>query len=151
MNISRLLNKDLIKIGIEAETKEDIISELVNFALENNAPIRNEKKLIRAIIEREKKSTTALGMGIAIPHGRSFEARDFFIVFGISKHGKDFDSLDMEPVHLFFLMSAPPDNDTKYLKALKGLSESLRSDELRESLRNAENQDIAYFLLKDSG
>lgn len=151
MNISTLIPKNMIKIGIEAEEKEDIIKELIDFAAENSELIRNERKLFKAIIEREKKSSTAIGLGLAIPHGRTFEARDFFVVLGISKEGKDFDSIDGEPVHLFFMMSAPPDNDTKYLKAIKELSESLRSDELREKLINVENTDKAYFLLKSSG
>jgi len=151
MNISRLIPKNMIKIGIISDEKEDIIKELIDFASENSDFIRNERKLFKAIIEREKKSSTAIGLGLAIPHGRTFEARDFFVILGISKEGKDFDSIDGEPVHLFFLMSAPPDNDTKYLKAIKELSESLRSDELRESLTNVDNIDKAYFLLKSSG
>jgi PTS system fructose-specific IIC component len=150
MNISHLISKKMIKIGIDAEEKNEIIKELVLFATENSNYIRNEKKLLKAIIEREKKSSTAIGLGIAIPHGRTFEARDFFMVLGISKEGKDFNAIDNQPVHLFFLMSAPPDNDTKYLKVIRELSESLRSDKLREKLINADNPDKAFFLLKDS-
>ncbi|MDD2714509.1 MAG: PTS sugar transporter subunit IIA [Candidatus Wallbacteria bacterium] len=151
MNISKFLPKEHIKIGIESDTKEGMIQELIDFILPKTNLIRNQKKLFRAILERERKASTGIGMGIAIPHGRTFETRDFLMVLGISAEGRDFQALDNLPVHLIFLMSAPPDNDTKYLKVIRELSASLRDDAVRESLIMAENPDTAYFILKNTG
>lgn len=151
MNISRFLTKECIQIGLSGETKEEILTEMVEFACNVTDVVRNEKKLLRAIIDRERKASTGIGMGIAIPHGRTHAVRDFMMVLAIDTEGKDFDTLDNEPAHLFFLMSAPPDNDTKYLRVIRELSESLRDENLRQELIDCDNVDKAYYILKRSG
>ncbi|MDD5092074.1 MAG: PTS sugar transporter subunit IIA [Candidatus Wallbacteria bacterium] len=151
MNISRYLPKNCIKIGLAAEDKESVILELVGFAAFATGMVRNERKLLQAVMERERKASTGIGMGIAIPHGRTFAVRDFLMVLCIENRGRDFEALDNQPAQLFFLMSAPPDNDTKYLRVIRELGESLRDEELREKLKQAETVDEAYFLLKGTG
>lgn len=151
MNISRFLTKDLIRIGLQAEERDEILQELVHFLSEKSPIVRNENKLFKAVLEREKKASTGIGMGIAIPHGRTFAVRDFVMALVICPEGRNFNSLDGQPVNLFFIMSAPPDNDTKYLKVIRELSESLRDEEMRRQLISCGDSDTAYFLLKSSG
>jgi mannitol/fructose-specific phosphotransferase system IIA component (Ntr-type) len=114
-------------------SKEAILEELVDL-LEQGNRLGNKTKLVLDFVNREKKATTGIGMGVAIPHIRSMQAKDFTIAFARSTEGYDFDSLDGQPVHLFFIMAAPPYDDSLYLKAFKALAEMLQQKSLRQQL-----------------
>ncbi len=149
MRISRYLKEEAIKLemttvieplqeGASPEKwrqagKGKVIEELV-LMLEAGHRIGNRTKLINDFINREKKATTGIGNGIAIPHIRSLQAKDLTLAFGRSTEGYDFDSLDNEPAHLFFAMAAPPYDDSLYLKVFKSLAEMLSYDSFREEL-----------------
>lgn len=121
----------LEKWRLAAKTK--IIDELVS-VLEEGYRIGNRSKLVTDFVNREKKATTGIGNGIAIPHIRSLQAKDLTLGFGRSTEGYDFDALDEQPVHLFFVMAAPPYDDALYLKVFKSLAEMLRYDSFRQEL-----------------
>ncbi len=149
MNISRALTEELVKLEmttivepLEEDTseekwrqqgKEAIIEELVSL-LENGNRIGNRAKLLNDFINRERKATTAIGSGIAVPHIRSMQAKEFMIAFARSTTGYDFGSLDGEPTHLFFVMAAPPYDDSLYLRVFKSLMEMLQYDSFRDEL-----------------
>ncbi|MFZ5980463.1 MAG: PTS sugar transporter subunit IIA [Candidatus Zixiibacteriota bacterium] len=149
MRISRFLSENHIKLDMQTviepleegaslekwrlDAKERIISELVDL-LEQNGRVGNKTKFILDYVNREKKATTAIGDGIAIPHIRSLQAKEFMLAFARSKKGYDFESLDGKPTHLFFIMAAPPYDDSLYLKVFKTLAEMLRFDSFREEL-----------------
>lgn len=149
MNISRFLTEDLIKLEMstvieslpEGESltrwrqngKEQILDELVSL-LESGNRIGNKTKLLADFINREKKATTGIGNGVAIPHIRSMQAKKFIIAFARSTYGYDFDAPDKKPIHLFFVMAAPPYDDSLYLKVFKALAEMLQYDSFRQEL-----------------
>ena len=156
MDISRFLKPELIKLEMETEIecdpecqlhpdkllwrrKEAILGELVHL-LQKSGRVGNPKKLLIDFVNREKKATTGIGHGIAIPHIRSMQAKQFIMGVARSKEGYDFDSLDNGAVHLFFVMAAPPYDDALYLKVFKALAEILRFDYLREELMNATSE-----------
>jgi mannitol/fructose-specific phosphotransferase system IIA component (Ntr-type) len=85
-------------------------------------------------VNREKKATTGIGDGVAIPHIRSLQAKEFMMGFARSSHGYDFDSLDGQPAHLFFIMASPPYDDNMYLRVFKALAEMLQYDTFRREL-----------------
>ena len=149
MRLSRYLTEASIRLEMETvieppaegislkkwcqEGKRLIISELVDL-LEVGARIGNRTKLINDFVNREKKATTGIGYGVALPHIRSLQAKDFMIGFARSKPGYDFDALDHKPTHLFFVMAAPPYDDSMYLKVFKSLAEMLQYEKLRQEL-----------------
>ncbi len=152
MNISRYMNERLVKLEMDThidppeegtsierwrqQSKEQILFELVDL-LDENARVGNRNKLLLDFVNREKKASTAIGSGIAIPHIRSKHATEFMIALGRSIKGYDFDSLDGKPTHLFFIMAAPPYDDSLYLKVFKTLAEMLQYDSFREELMSA--------------
>jgi PTS system nitrogen regulatory IIA component len=154
MNISRFLTEEMIVLDFKSNlepppeeansdkwqqrNKERILSDLVDI-LEISGKIGNRCKLLTDFINRERKASTAIGDGIAVPHVRSMQAKDFILGFARSKEGYDFESIDSKPVHLFFAMAAPPYEDNLYLKVFKALSESLQYESFREELMQAEN------------
>ncbi len=149
MNLSRYFTEDLIKLEMttvieplgEDESaerwrqsgKELILEELVSL-LEVGNRIGNRSKLLLDLINREKKASTGIGHGVAVPHIRSMQAKEFMIAFARSTEGYDFGSLDGNPAHLFFIMAAPPYDDNLYLKAFKALAEMLQYESFRENL-----------------
>ena len=156
MNISRYLDPQLIKLEMETQIECDpdsqmhpdkllwrrkraILYELVEL-LEKSGRVGNPKKLLVDFLNREKKATTGIGHGIAVPHIRSKQSKEFIMGFARSKEGYDFDSLDNGSVHLFFVMAAPPYDDALYLKVFKALAEMLQFDYLREELLNASSE-----------
>jgi mannitol/fructose-specific phosphotransferase system IIA component (Ntr-type) len=156
LNISRFLKPELIKLEMETNiefepdkevhpqkrlwmVKEAILKELVGL-LENSGKVCNKNKLFLDLLNREKKATTGIGKSIAIPHVRTIQVRDFVIGFARSKEGYEFDSMDGKPVHLFFIMAAPPYDDTLYLKVFKALAELLHSDSFSKELFSASSE-----------
>jgi mannitol/fructose-specific phosphotransferase system IIA component (Ntr-type) len=153
MNISRFLKEELIDLNFIVEqepppdesnsdkwkvrNKERILSGLVDI-LELSGKTVNRSKLMIDFVNRERKATTGIGDGIAVPHVRSMQAKEFIIGFARAKQGYDFDTLDEKPVQLFFVMAAPPYDDNLYLRVFKALSESLQYETFREELLNVE-------------
>lgn len=149
MNIGHSLTEDLIKLELKteiepfnesgsierwrAEGKEKLLDELVSI-LGHDARIGNRKKLLEDFINRERKATTAIGYGVAFPHVRSMQAKEFMIAFARSTKGYDFGSLDGQPAHLFFVMAAPPYDDKLYLRVFQTLSEMLHDESFRQEL-----------------
>ena len=113
--------------------KKEILKELV-YLLNRSGKVVNKNKLLLDFFNREKKATTGIGQGIAIPHIRSMQAREFVIGFARSKSGYEFDSLDKKLVHLFFVMAAPPYDDNLYLKVFKALAEMLQFEHFIQKL-----------------
>ena len=156
MNISRFLKPELIKLDMQTEIESDpdsqvhpdkllwrrkqaILCELVEL-LENSGRVGNPKKLLVDFLNREKKASTGIGHGIAIPHIRSMQAKEFIMGFARSEEGYDFDSLDNGSVHLFFVMAAPPYDDSLYLKVFKALAQMLHFDSFREELLSVSSE-----------
>ncbi len=153
MNISRFLKEEQIDLDFVAEqepppeesnsdkwktrNKERILTRLVDL-LELSGKTVNRSKLLTDFINRERKATTGIGDGIAVPHVRSMQAKDLIIGFARAKEGYDFDSLDGKPTQLFFVMAAPPYDDNLYLKVFKALSESVHYESFREELLRVE-------------
>jgi mannitol/fructose-specific phosphotransferase system IIA component (Ntr-type) len=149
MNLSRYLTEELVKLEMntvldpppengsfekyQIRSKELILSELVEL-LDSGARIGNRTKLLLDFVNREKKATTGIGFGVAIPHIRSMQAKEFMLAFARSHEGYEFDSLDKEKVHMFFVMASPPYDDNMYLKAFKQLATMLQYDSFREEL-----------------
>ena len=154
MRFSRILTDSTIKLEMDTvveplaegeseqkwllEGKRLIINELVDL-LEGGARIGNRAKLQNDFFNREKKASTGIGDGVALPHIRSLQAKDFMIAFARSTAGYEFDSLDKQPTHLFFVMAAPPYDDTLYLKAFKSLASMLQYESFRQELMAAES------------
>ncbi len=149
MNLARYFTEELVKLEMDTvieplseeesvpkwrqRGKEVVLDELVGL-LESGSRIGNRSKLLTDFINREKKATTAIGDGVAFPHVRTMQAKEFSIAFARSSEGYDFDSPDHKPSHLFFIMAAPPYDDNFYLKVFKSLAEMLQYESFRNDL-----------------
>lgn len=136
MQIMDFLSKKAIVTDIKSTKKEEVIKELLD-ALINAGEVekRQRNKLIDGLMTRESLGSTAIGQGIAIPHAKSESVNKLVAAFGLSKRGVDFDSLDGEPVYIFFLLLAPQDSAGPHLKALARISRLLKDKYFRDNLR----------------
>ncbi|MCX5711250.1 MAG: PTS sugar transporter subunit IIA [Candidatus Omnitrophica bacterium] len=135
------LSKKAIAIDLKSSKKEEVIKELVDVLIAaGEIEKRCKNKLIDALMARESLGSTAIGQGIAIPHAKSDCVEKLLGAFGLSKKGVDFDSLDGEPAHIFFLLVAPQDSAGPHLKALARISRLLKDKYFRDSLRAATDE-----------
>jgi PTS system nitrogen regulatory IIA component len=151
MKISDFLCPDAVTADLKAKNKEEVIDELVTLLVASGAIEKKHKsKIIEVIMAREALGSTAIGQGIAIPHGKSDCVSKLVSGLGVSKKGIDFDSLDGEPAHIFFILIAPQDSAGPHLKALARVSRLLKDKYFRESLKSAkDSRDIAELVSQE--
>ncbi len=144
MNIGEVLNHTsptLFLPDLKATDKQGILTELVE-GLISGTEIRNPDTIMQMLQSRENLGSTAVGPGIAFPHGRTLAVQKLTILIARSGAGVDFDSEDGEPTHLFFVLIAPPqDRDHRYIKSLAALIDRTQDADLRTKLMEAEDYD----------
>ncbi len=142
MNTNDLIEhfkEELFVPEMKAGTKEDALQELLDIFVEQKY-VRNPKIALEMLHQRETLGSTGIGKGVAIPHGRTTAASDVVIAFGKSEAGIDFNSIDKKPVHLFFMVIAPPhDEGNIYLPVLGSLVTILNDKENRDKLMNVKD------------
>jgi PTS system nitrogen regulatory IIA component len=140
MKIMDFLSKKAIVTDLKSVKKEDILSELVDVLIvAGEVEKRNRNKIIDALMARETLGSTAIGQGVGIPHAKSDCIKKLVAAFGLSRKGVNFDSLDAEPVYIFFLLLAPADSAGPHLKALARISRLLKDKYFRDSLRQCQD------------
>lgn len=139
MRIFDFLAEDAIKIDLQAKNKAEVIEELVEILVKNKR-ITDKKNAIKTLLEREELGSTGVGQGVAIPHGKSNTVKELIGALGISKAGINFDALDGERVHLFFLLLAPDGVGGTHLKALARISSLLKDKHFRKILLEAKTK-----------
>lgn len=116
--------------------KESVLGEMVDL-IAAGSRVGSAKRLLSDISNREKKASTGLTDGVAIPHVRTREAREFTMAFARSTPGLEFDCIDGNPAHLFFFFIAPPYDDTVYLRIYKQLAEAFTFTDAAQNFLNA--------------
>jgi len=133
VKITDFLNVEGIIPDLAAGDKQAVLHELAEkFAVAGGAP--GGDRVLAVLKEREKISTTAIGEGVAIPHGKLANVERLRAVFARSIAGVDFASLDGAPTHLFFALIAPEDGAADHLKAMARISRLLKDTAFRDRL-----------------
>ncbi len=147
MKILGVLQKETIISDLKSQDKKEILEELV-------APIAritgvNHKDLVRVLMDREQLGSTGIGGGIGIPHGKLKQLESLALGFGLSRKGVDFESMDNQPTHIFFLLVTPENSTGLHLKMLARISKILKHDPFKEKLLNAANNDEIFSIIKE--
>ncbi|ASK61449.1 PTS fructose transporter subunit IIA [Virgibacillus phasianinus] len=140
MKITELLSQDTIILDLQAQSKKDALNELAN-QLDKAGKLNDKQAYINDIFSREEQSTTGIGESIAIPHAKSSAVKVPAIAFGRSESGIDFDSLDGQPAHLFFMIAASEGANNDHLEALSRLSTFLMDEKFREKIYQASSKE----------
>ncbi|QUF65938.1 PTS fructose transporter subunit IIABC [Bacillus atrophaeus] len=147
--LTDIMSIDLIEPTLSGETRDDIIDEMIQ-KLSRTGMLHSESGFKQAIMNREQEGTTAIGMNIAIPHGKSDAVKKPSVAFGIKRSGIDWNSLDGSEAKLIFMIAVPKDSGgNQHLKLLQMLSRKLMDDSYRERLLSVHTKEEAYTLLDE--
>ena len=134
---------------MQATDKDSALAELVE-ALIAGTEIKNPETILQMLKSRENLGSTAVGPGVAFPHGRTIAVQRLTILVGRHPGGVDFDSEDGQTTHLFLVLIAPPqDSGHQYIKSLATLIDKVQDTTLREKLMAADSYDAFCAALKE--
>ncbi|MCK4236768.1 MAG: PTS sugar transporter subunit IIA [Candidatus Krumholzibacteria bacterium] len=147
MRLSKKIKKSAILTEMKASSKDEALGELVDL-LCSAYKLKEQETILEAIIKREEKQSTGLGMGLAVPHAKTPVVDRLYIAFGRSLEGIDFDSIDGEKATLFFILISPRDVSGPHIKALAGISRLIKHEDFRQALLECTDKKNFFDLVK---
>ncbi|TNF23743.1 MAG: PTS fructose transporter subunit IIC [Vibrionaceae bacterium] len=144
--ITKLINEDLIKLDLQATSKEEVFKELVSI-LYTQGRISDQTQFLADIKERETLGNTGFEDGVAIPHAKSTAVLAPAVVIGVSQSGIDYGAEDGLPSKLFFMIASPDGGDNHHIEVLAELSSKLIEDGFIDAFLNATTSEQALALL----
>lgn len=148
MKIADFLTASRIIPGLKATDKKGALKEMADW-MASEDPALDARRLFDVLLEREKISTTAIGEGVAIPHGKVPGVKQVCGLLARSPQGVDFDSLDGGLTHLFFVLVAPEDSAADHLKALARISRLLKDSDFRLRLMKEKSGAEIFDVIKE--
>jgi mannitol/fructose-specific phosphotransferase system IIA component (Ntr-type) len=146
--LTELLTPDRVVVPLAARDKAGVIAELTRHLVARSGGEYAE--VLEAIEERENVLSTGIGFGVAIPHARSSAVRELSVVCGLSPVPVPYDSIDGDPVRLFFLIVAPEAAAGQHVKILSRIARLVRKENIRQQLCQADTADRFYAALLDA-
>jgi mannitol/fructose-specific phosphotransferase system IIA component (Ntr-type) len=146
--LTELLSPDRVVVPLQAADRQSAIAALTRM-LAGLAGAGHDE-VLNAVMERESVQSTGIGFGVAIPHGRCGAVHELTMVAGVSAEPVPFDSIDGEPVRLFFLIVGPEASAGLHVKILSRIARLVRRDTVRQQLLEAASADAFYNVILDA-
>src|SRR5439155_1475773 len=140
VRLSELLSPARIRVPLRAADKEGVLRELVEMV--GNGGLSDE--VLAAILERERQFPTGIGYGVAVPHGKTPALSALVVVAGTTPAPVPYETIDGEPVRLFFLLAGPESAAGAHVKALSRISRLVRREPVRGRLLGARTPEEFY-------
>lgn len=148
MRITDVLDPEAVIPSLEARDKVAVLEEIVT-RVSSHYGFEDSQRLLEVIRARERICSTAIGEGVAIPHGKLPGLNRLFVAFARSPEGVDFDAQDGAPTHIFFLLVAPEGSTSEHLNALARVSRLVKDAALRERLMRVETPEEVVSLIEE--
>ncbi len=148
MKIVDFIREDLVLPDLTASAKLDVLNELASHLASHYDGVSKDE-LVKVLVERERLASTAIGEGVAIPHGKLDAVGKLVACVGRTRAGVDFDSMDGRPTHIFFVLVAPENSTGIHLKALARISRLFKDPEFRTRLMAAEGNKEMYRVIAE--
>ena len=148
MRITDVLDTEAVIPSLEARDKAAVLEEIVARVSRHDG-FEDSQRVLEVIHARERICSTAIGEGVAIPHGKLPGLERVFVAFARSTEGVDFDAQDGTPTHLFFLLVAPEGSTSEHLSALARVSRLVKDAALRERLMRVETPEEVVSLIEE--
>jgi PTS system nitrogen regulatory IIA component len=145
VKITDFLSRETIVPALASRDKNAALEEMAEYLGATHH--LDKSKVLKVLLERERISTTAIGEGVAIPHGKLNGVERVVGVFARSPDGIDFASLDGAPTHLFFVLVAPENAAADHLKALARISRLLKDEAFRRRLMAGQSSQELYTII----
>ena len=136
MNLRKTLSKETILLDLKNTDEGGIIEEMIDF-LTASGKIKEKKEALKAVIDRERKMSTGMQNGIAIPHGKTDMVDTLIAAIALKKGGADFGSLDGQPSRIFVMTLSPDTRTGPHIQFLAEISRQLNDPIVREKILNA--------------
>jgi PTS system nitrogen regulatory IIA component len=133
MKIKSILSPELITTSLKSSTKEGVIGELLDILVAQKR-IKNRDEVYTALMDRERKMSTGIQHGVAIPHAKTRAVTQLVACIGLKPEGIDFDALDGEPSKIFIMTLSPIDRVGPHVQFLAEVSMVIQTQEARERL-----------------
>ena len=146
MNVKKPLTVETISLDLQGATKEEILAEMVEL-LTASGHIRDRDAVLKAILEREKRMSTGMQNGIAIPHGKTDSVDCLVAALGIKRGGVDFGALDGQPSTIFVMTVSPDSRTGPHIQFLAEISRPLNDAAVRARLLAAATREEVLHLL----
>ncbi len=143
MKIMDILVKEGAILDLASDTKDAVLEEMAR-SLSAAEDSRNADQMLVVLRDREALQSTGIGDGVAIPHGKIARLDLLVASFARSVKGVDFESIDGQPTHLFFLLVVPEHSGGQHLKALARISRFFRDPEFRQKLIGASSLEDVF-------
>jgi len=143
MKLPEIIEENNIVPELKAKDKKGVLEELAE-VISRHEPSIDKAALVKVLVERERLGSTGIGDGVAIPHGKMNGVSRPIISFGRSRQGLDFDSMDGQPAHLFFLLIAPEDSSSVHLQVLAKIAKILKNRDFRKKLMEPGTKEELY-------
>lgn len=150
MILHKIISENTILLDISDMDKWNVIEALMDRIMQTGQ-CRDRQAVVSAVVDREKRCSTGLVNGVAIPHARSEMVGEMIGALGISKKGIDFESADGKPCHLVFLIIAPHSESTRYLKALSEVAFIGSEPKCVATIRSSATRKEVLSILADKG
>jgi PTS system fructose-specific IIA component/PTS system nitrogen regulatory IIA component len=151
MKFSDFVATDAVRSHVHAATKEGVIREMAQSLVDAGKIAPGDLEgIVKAIMKREDLGSTGIGRGVAVPHTKHPSVSKLVGTVAVSQQGIDFQSLDGEPVQLFFLLVSPPDRPGDHLRALESISRQLRDESFCKLLKSAKGPVEIQHLLEEA-
>jgi len=148
MKIMDILVRQAVVLDLASGSKREVLAEMAR-ALARAEPRLDAERLLEVLLERESLQSTGIGEGVAIPHGKLPGLDRLLASFARSRPGVDFESIDGQPTHLFFLLVVPEQSGGQHLKALARISRFFRDAAFRKHLLEAEQFDDVFRAIEE--
>ena len=143
MKITETLQKECVRVPLQATEKTAVITELVDL-LHAQGHFTDRDEVLRAILAREQTRSTGIGEGLAVPHGKTHACRELVMAVGKPAAALDFDSADGRPCEVVVLLASPVDQTGPHIQMLAHVSRLWQTSNFREALAAATTPDELY-------
>ncbi len=149
MKVTDFLTPDMVFLHLESSTKMEIFAELSSL-ISNSCPELIADVIQSKLVERERLTTTGIGMGIAIPHAKIENIDTIYVAVGVSRYGVHFDAIDGNLVHTFCLLLAPMFSTSEYIETLACAYRLFKNLSLKRQLLAIQTSYKAYELIRET-
>ncbi|MCC5846039.1 MAG: PTS sugar transporter subunit IIA [Verrucomicrobia bacterium] len=149
MNIRKAITKETVSLRLVSREKNAIIEELVDL-LDKAGRISDRKAVLKCVLEREKKMSTGMHNGLAIPHGKTDTVDGLVAAVGLIPEGVDFESMDQQPARIFILTVSPANRAGPHIQFLAEISRLMNRADARKQILEADSLETLHALLTET-
>jgi len=149
MNIRKAITKETVSLSLVSRQKTAIIEELVDL-LDSAGRINDRKAVLKCVLEREKKMSTGMHNGLAIPHGKTDTVDGLVAAVGLIPEGVDFESMDQKPSRIFILTVSPANRAGPHIQFLAEISRLMNRADVRKQILEADSIETLHALLTET-